>query len=97
RLRRSAKRDGLPLRCRRCPVRFACQGECPRNRFTATPEGEAGRNYLCAGYLSFFTHIGGPMRLMADLIRSGRYADEIMDLFWQLRPCSGRTPILRMS
>jgi len=37
------------------------------------------------------------MRLMADLIRSGRYADEIMDLFWQLRPCSGRTPILRMS
>jgi uncharacterized protein len=55
-------------------------GECPKDRFTTTPDGEAGLNYLCPGYLTFFTHIDGPMRIMADLVRSGRYADEIMGM-----------------
>ncbi|HTN78590.1 MAG TPA: anaerobic sulfatase maturase [Acidimicrobiales bacterium] len=73
-----AKRDSLPRYCRECPVRFACNGECPKNRFTLTPDGEPGLNYLCAGYKAFFTHIDGPMRLMADLLRDGHYADEIM-------------------
>jgi uncharacterized protein len=72
-----AKADTLPAYCRSCEVRFACHGECPRNRFTLTPDGEPGLNYLCAGYKSFFTHIDGPMRLMAGLVRSGRYADEV--------------------
>jgi uncharacterized protein len=76
-----AKLDTLPSYCRECEVRFACNGECPKNRFTLTPEGEAGLNYLCAGYRSFFNHIDGPMRLMAELVRDGRYADEIMGLF----------------
>jgi uncharacterized protein len=35
-------------------------------------------NYLCAGYKAFFTHIDRPMRLMADLLRQGRFADEAM-------------------
>lgn len=72
------KRDTLPRHCRQCSVRFACHGECPRNRFIETPGGEAGLNYLCAGYLAFFTHVDRPMRLMADLLRGGRYADEVM-------------------
>jgi uncharacterized protein len=76
-----AKRDTLPAYCRRCEVRFACNGECPKNRFVSTPDGEPGLNYLCAGYKAFFEHIDGPMRLMADLIRRGRYADEITDIF----------------
>jgi uncharacterized protein len=73
-----AKRDTLPRYCRECDVRFACQGECPKNRFTLAPDGEPGLNYLCAGYLEFFHHIDGSMRLMADLLRRGRYADEVM-------------------
>ncbi len=73
-----AKRDTLPQYCRECAVKFACHGECPRNRFTATPDGEPGLNYLCAGYKNFFTHIDRPMKLMADLLRQGRYADEAM-------------------
>ena len=76
-----AKADTLPAQCRGCAVRFACNGECPRNRFTSTATGEPGLNYLCAGYLSFFTLIDGPMRLMAQLLRSGRYADEIRGVF----------------
>jgi uncharacterized protein len=74
------KYDSLPAYCRTCEVQFACYGECPRNRFIYTPDGEAGLNYLCAGYKLFFNHINRPMRLMADLIRRGRYADEVMHL-----------------
>jgi uncharacterized protein len=39
-----------------------------------------GLNYLCAGYKAFFTHIDQYMRMMADLLRQGRYADEIIQL-----------------
>lgn len=74
----TAKRDTLPRYCRECPVRFACHGECPKNRFILTPDGEPGLNYLCAGYKAFFTHADRPMRIMADLLRRGRYADEVM-------------------
>jgi uncharacterized protein len=77
------KQDSLPRYCRECEVRFACHGGCPKDRFISTPDGEAGLNYLCAGYKLFFHHIDRPMRLMADLIRQGRYADEIMDILAQ--------------
>jgi len=76
----AAKRDTLPRYCRECPVRFACHGECPKNRFILTPDGEPGLNYLCAGYKAFFTHIDRPMKMMATLLRQGRYADEVMEL-----------------
>ncbi len=76
-----AKRDSLPCYCRECDVRFACNGECPKNRFVLTPDGEPGLNYLCAGYKRFFAHVDGPMQLMADLVRNGHYADEVMGLF----------------
>jgi len=76
-----AKLDTLPQYCRDCTVRFACNGECPKNRFTLTPGGDNGLNYLCAGYFDFFTYIDGPMKLMAGLLRQGRFADEITDLF----------------
>jgi len=74
------KFDALPQYCRECEVLFACYGECPRNRFVNTPDGEPGLNYLCAGYKLFFKHIDHPMRLMADLLRRGHYADEVMNI-----------------
>ena len=74
------KLDTLPKYCRECDVRFACHGECPRNRFIRTPDGEPGLNYLCAGYKLFFHHIQRPMTIMANLLRQGRFADEIMQL-----------------
>ena len=75
-----AKFDTLPQYCRTCEVGFACNGGCPKNRFIETPDGEPGLNYLCAGYKAFFTHIDKPMRMMAQLLRQGRYADEVMQL-----------------
>jgi len=75
------KRETLPGQCVRCDVRFACHGECPKNRFTTTSEGEPGLNYLCGGYLDFFHHVDGPMQLMAGLLRRGGHADEIMGVF----------------
>ncbi|MFW2335186.1 SPASM domain-containing protein, partial [Ilumatobacter sp.] len=71
------KRDTLPEYCRSCDVRFACHGGCPKNRFTNTPDGEAGLNYLCAGYQHFFRHIDEPMHLMCDLLRQGRAPAEL--------------------
>lgn len=85
----AAKAD-LPGQCRRCEVRFACQGECPKNRVLETPEGEAGLNWLCVGYKAFFTHIDRPMRLLADLLRSGRAPANIMPLLAALE--FGGTP-----
>jgi uncharacterized protein len=62
-------------------VLFACRGECPKNRVARTPEGEAGLNYLCAGYLDFFMHIDPVMRLMATAIHNGGHAGEVMQQF----------------
>jgi len=72
------KRDSLPRYCRECDVRFACHGECPRNRIVKTPDGEPGLNYLCAGLKLFLHHVDRPMRLMANLLRQNRAPAEIM-------------------
>jgi len=73
-----AKSEGLPRYCRGCEFLFTCHGECPKNRILTTPDGEPGLNWLCAGLKAFFAHTERPMREMAELLKNGRYADEIM-------------------
>jgi uncharacterized protein len=74
-----AKSSGLPGTCRECEFLFTCHGECPKNRVLTTPDGEPGLNWLCEGLKAFFTHTQGPMKTMAGLLKSGRFADEIMN------------------
>ncbi len=61
-------------------MRFACNGECPKNRFCTTADGEAGLNYLCAGYKAFFRRVDAPMRTMAHLLRTNQPAAAIAEV-----------------
>ncbi|WP_082098753.1 anaerobic sulfatase maturase [Demequina iriomotensis] len=63
-----AKRSTLPQQCRECPVRWACHGGCPKDRFDRTADGEPGLNHLCAGYLRFFSHAEPTIRRMAEVV-----------------------------
>jgi len=51
-----AKWDTLPQYCRDCEVLPLCYGGCPKDRILHTPDGQAGLNYLCAGFKRFFNH-----------------------------------------
>ncbi|GHB97466.1 anaerobic sulfatase maturase [Cerasicoccus arenae] len=74
------KKSMLPQKCVKCDVRFACNGECPKHRFTWTSDGEYGLNYLCPAYMKFFRHIDPAMKIMAQLYQSGRPPAQIMEL-----------------
>lgn len=74
-----SKRTALPTQCQTCPVRWACHGGCPKDRFTTTADGEPGLNYLCAGYYRFYTHARPAIERMGLLLRAGRLAADIMN------------------
>ena len=44
----------LPKYCTSCPYVQYCWGDCPKDRFLKTPDGEAGLHYLCSGLKKFF-------------------------------------------
>lgn len=75
-----AKLDKLPRYCRECKVRTMCNGGCPKDRIIHTSEGEAGLNYLCAGYKRFFTHTRPYVARLADLWRAGQPPEGLMNM-----------------
>lgn len=75
-----AKRDSLPRQCRECDYLFACHGECPKNRFSRTADGEPGLNYLCSGYHRFFAHAAPYMDWMKHELLNKRPPAGIVDL-----------------
>lgn len=66
------KYDSLPGQCKKCEYLFACNGECPKNRFAVTDNGEPGLNYLCRGYKRFFRHVAPYMEFMKRELEAGR-------------------------
>lgn len=88
------KSGALPAYCRRCEVRFACHGECPKHRFIKTPDGEPGLNYLCAAYKRFFRYVAPHMKIMLDLLNARRAPARIMDILrpGALQPRLGESP-----
>src|SRR3990167_6826123 len=77
----AAKQTTLPAYCQRCPYLFACHGECPKNRFTRTPDGEVGLNYLCPSYKKYFAHITEAMNALGQIVSQGFAASTIMDAY----------------
>lgn len=73
-----AKLTELPRECLDCPVRWACHGGCPKDRFVPDPDGGPPRNHLCAGYRRFFTHAEPTLRRVVDLLAAGRPAADVM-------------------
>ena len=65
-----AKLSTLPQYCIRCEVRKMCNGECPKNRFVASPDGEPGLNYLCEGYKYFFNHCKPFVDTVAEVFKT---------------------------
>ncbi|MCP1105271.1 anaerobic sulfatase maturase [Serratia nevei] len=73
-----AKKTSLTPDCRQCEFRFVCHGGCPKHRFTVSPSGHPGHNYLCPGYKHFFRHISREMNVMKDLLANGYPEHAIM-------------------
>ncbi|WP_295729554.1 anaerobic sulfatase-maturation protein [uncultured Muribaculum sp.] len=74
------KYDTLPRQCKECRYLFACNGECPKNRFAVTPDGEPGLNYLCRGYYRFFEHVAPYMDFMKNELDHHRSPANVMNV-----------------
>ncbi len=74
-----AKYTALPAQCKKCPYLFACNGECPKNRFCKTADGEPGLNYLCQGYYRFFDHAAPYMDFMKRELQANRAPANVME------------------
>lgn len=73
------KYDKLPKQCKDCEFLFACNGECPKNRFIQTVDGEPGLNYLCRGYKKFFEHVAPYMDFMKKELLAQRPPANVME------------------
>lgn len=69
----------LPQQCKSCHYLFACHGECPKNRFSETAQGEPGLNYLCQGYYRFFDHVAPYMDFMKRELTAHRPPSNVME------------------
>ena len=73
------KHNLLPKQCKECPYMFACNGECPKNRFITDCYGMPGLNYLCKGYKRFFAHVAPYMDFMKVEYEAGRPPSNVME------------------
>jgi uncharacterized protein len=72
------RKSDLPEQCRRCEYLFACNGECPKNRFAMTADGDSRVNYLCRGYRQFFGHVAPYMDFMKRELAEDRAPANVM-------------------
>lgn len=74
------KTQMLTRQCRECKYLFACNGECPKNRFVCDSYGNYGHNYLCSGYRQFFEHVAPYMDFMKNELDNRRSPANVMDM-----------------
>ena len=75
----NSKYTSLPNQCKNCDYLFACNGECPKNRFAVTEDGEPGLNYLCKGYFQFYSHVAPYMDFMKNELANQRPPSNVME------------------
>ena len=73
------KSASLPQQCRECRYKFACNGECPKNRFVRDKYGNPGLNYLCRGFYKYFHHVAPYMDFMKKELALGHQLGNIID------------------
>ncbi|GJM62834.1 anaerobic sulfatase maturase [Persicobacter diffluens] len=78
------KFQSLSEDCLNCQYLKMCFGECPKNRFAKTDQGEKIA-YLCEGYFMFFEHISPYLKQMKELLDQQRPPAEIMNLIKKKR------------
>ena len=76
----------LTRQCRECDYLMACHGECPKNRFARSADGETGHNYLCAGYHAFFQHVAPYMDYMKKQLMHKQAPAQVMEWIRQGMP-----------
>jgi len=73
----------LSRECRQCNVRRFCGGDCPKHRLRTADDGQP-ISYLCPAYRQFFTHSAQILQAMANEVRAGRPATNVMDVLREL-------------
>ena len=69
----------LTSRCNECKYLFACNGECPKNRFVKLDNEPYKHNYLCKGYYRFFEHVAPFMEYMKKELLAQRAPANVME------------------
>jgi uncharacterized protein len=77
------KTTSLPANCRGCKYLFACNGECPKNRFLLKNHERSGENYLCEGYRFFFQFAAPYLVFIKYLLENDKPASDIMQALAQ--------------
>ncbi|MGR5144515.1 anaerobic sulfatase maturase [Photobacterium sp. DNB23_23_1] len=80
-----SKKENLTSDCKNCEFLFACNGGCPKHRFSISSGGMVGHNYLCSGYKAFFKHAAPYLTQMRNLLDAGYPVTAIMSFLAELQ------------
>ncbi len=80
-----SKRSTLPHQCLTCQWLFACNGGCPKDRFSTG--GQPAVNYLCQDYRQFFAHVAPYMDFMKQELLHQRPPANVMAVAERLHDC----------
>ena len=72
------KYETLSDRCRQCSMLKGCWGGCPKHRFIRELGEKGNSSYLCDGYYHYFGYIVPYLKVLSQLLQSGRQASDII-------------------
>jgi uncharacterized protein len=80
-----SKRSALSSKCLACQWLFACNGGCPKDRFSTGDQPP--QNYLCQDYRQFFAHVAPYMDFMKQELLHQRPPANVMAVAERLKDC----------